>query len=209
MNGPDNNYTQPGNNSYQPAPVKKMEINGLSPQIQIAVNLLQKEADRWESAYKKSEEKREKLETELQTLRTESRDKDHRQALQGIEDKKPSGLERFMDAFAKTPAPILDSLAPIIGALGNLIPKPKSLQGVDGQLDDITMDVVKWMQTKPAEFNQQLYAILNVIARQPDAEQTVSLTKLYNLLTATPTANVITRPKAAGQYSSSMQIFGT
>lgn len=140
-------------------------FDGLTPQMQIAVDLLKQDARRWEQLYREEKDKRKKIADKYETLRDEVAELkvDHR--IEAIENKKPGGLE----GLAENPMilKLMDHVGPALGALMvKLVDNSPSSQlvGVDGQLDEITQtqanEMVKWFISLPEDSRKVVYEIL-------------------------------------------------
>lgn len=133
--------------SHGTAVVATPIFQGLTPQMQIAVDLLKQDARRWEEMYREEKAARKKTEDSLKEKVDElARIKvDHQ--IESIENKRPSGLQ----GLAESPivAKLLDHVGPALGALMMKLTDGSGpgLIGTDGQLDELT-------QTQISEFNK-------------------------------------------------------
>lgn len=164
-------------------------FHGLSPQMQIAVDLLKQDSRRWEQLYKDEKEKRKKVTDRYETLREEmaSIKVDHR--ISEIENKRPSGLE----GFAENPMvlKLLDHVGPALGALmlklGDGGAPSSQLIGTDGQLDEITQtqsnEMIKWFISLPTDTRTMVYEILTELAASKSIEVlNETLMRMRNIL---------------------------
>ena len=163
VNGKANGHNH--NNDYSTAVVGTPIFQGLTPQMQIAVDLLKQDARRWEQLYKEEKEKRKKISDKYETLREELAAIKVDNRIAEIENKKPGGLEGLAEN------PLVLKLADHVGpALGALMMKladntPSSaLLRTDGQLDEVTQtqanEMIKWFVSLPQDTRGVVYEIL-------------------------------------------------
>lgn len=177
----DISETSPNMNTPSALPTVKPVFTGLAPHMQIAVDLLQKEATRWEEAFKKESAAHEKTKAELIKLKEDILRKEHEQTLQGIEDAKPGMFENILNGINQLPAPILEQIAPVLGRLANAF-VPQQL-GMGGQLDDNTQGLVNWLQTLPEDLRTHVMVLVASLSQLPPAELTQKLSQIKNLFT--------------------------
>lgn len=188
--------------SAQPASITPV-ITGLPPHLQIAFDLLKKDSERMERAYNEERDRRRKVEGELQKLKDDTRDKEHKKALQGLEEKKPDLLDRL----ANLPTPILEQFAPVLGRLaGLLVPGgdvAQPIAGVGGQLDEGQLQFLNWIATLPGELQKNFIGLLATLSNMDEQQLTHTLSQFQNLLT---TGTTIKQEPSSG-YDKTM--FGT
>jgi hypothetical protein len=170
-----------------PAPI----FSGLSPQMQIAVNLLQKESDRWEAAFKEERDLRKKAEQDRDSFKEKLRDTEHKQVLDGIENEKPSMLERLLGSM---PAPFIEQLAPVVGRLAGLIVPGQGqaalpMAGVEGQLDNVQIQILQWIASLPEELQKQVLTVISTLMQMQPQDITITINKILNLLKNGSTIN--------------------
>ncbi|HMG94354.1 MAG TPA: hypothetical protein VK589_30045 [Chryseolinea sp.] len=157
-------------------------IAGMPPHIQIAVDLLKKDSERMEKAYNEERDRRRKAETELQKLKDDVRDREHKKALEGLEEKKPD----WFDRLANLPTPVLEQFAPVLGRLaGMLVPGGEGAQqmaGVGGQLDEAQVQFLSWIAALPEELQKNFMAINAALTHMDENTLAFTLTQIQNLL---------------------------
>lgn len=188
--------------SAQPASITPV-ITGLPPHLQIAIDLLKKDAERMEKAYNEERDRRRKVDAELAKLKEETRDKEHKKALQGLEEKKPDLLDRL----ANLPTPILEQFAPVLGRLaGMLIPGGDAAQpvaGVGGQLDEGQIQFLNWIASLPEAIQKNFIGLLSTLSNMDEQTLALTLSQFQNLLTTGTTI----KQKTSSGYDETM--FGT
>lgn len=164
-------------------------FTGLAPHMQIAVNLLQKESKRWEDSFKEERTKRKKLEDEINTLKDKVRNDEHRQALEGLENEKPSAFERVLGSI---PAPIMEQIAPVLGQLLSRVMTPQNalqMGGVEGQLD-AQGQLIGWLTQLPEPLMKGVMGILAKLQAMTTPEELHKhINQINNLLTNGTTIN--------------------
>jgi hypothetical protein len=164
-----------GHNGESRAIVGTPIFHGLSPQMQIAVDLLKQDSRRWEQLYSQEKEKRKKVSDKYETLREELATIKVDNKIAEIENKKTGGLE----GLAENPLilKLVDHVGPALGALmlklGDSSPSSQ-LIGTDGQLDEITStqanEMVKWFTSLPADTRGVVYDVLTELAASKSIE---------------------------------------
>lgn len=151
----------------QLAPAPAQLLTGLTPQLQIAIDLLRKEGDRWEKSYNEERTRRKKAEDEVLKLKEEMLKKEHASALQGIENAKPDMIDRMLNGLSNLPAPIVEQFAPLIGRLGNLLMPSGSapVEGVQGQLNEPQIQFINWINTMPPETQKNFMIAMAELSR--------------------------------------------
>jgi hypothetical protein len=164
------------------APTPQTIFSGLSPHMQIAVDLLQKECKRWEEAYKEEKKERIDLQEKLTALKDQVREDAHKQALQGIEDEKPSMFERVLGSI---PPQVMEHLAPVIGQLAQrLIPAAPgaAMAGVEGQLDEGQIQFLSWVAQQPEPMQKKIILLCTALMQMQPQQVALNLDKVLNLL---------------------------
>lgn len=161
-------------------------FQNISPPMAIAVQMLQKDADRWERLYNEERKKAIDLDKELTKLKDESRDKEYKTKLDGIEAQKPDFLDRVLAGLGNIPAPIIEQIAPIIGRItGALIPGdpnqagPQQIGGV--QLDEMSTQLLQWISTLDEQNRNNLFIMIGKMMNMDNQKLSASLTKAINL----------------------------
>lgn len=169
--------------NFLPAINVEPVFSGLTPHMQIAVNLLQKESKRWEDSYKEERTTRKKIEQELTILKDKVREDAHRHALGEIESDKPSTFERMLGSI---PAPIMEQIAPVLGQLLSrvVLPAPSlAMGGVQG-LDESQGQIISWITQLPAPLQQGVMGVLVKLSESSTPENLhKSIHQINNLLT--------------------------
>lgn len=180
-----------------PIPTPSINTNKLSPEIAITIDLLKADSRRWEELYNEERKERKKLQTEMARQDRDAKDKEYKQRLQGLEERKPD----LVDRIANLPPQVLEAFAPILGRLGNLlIPDVAAMPmaGVQGQLDESTVQFLSWVDQLPDDEKKDLFDILGALTIQDPHLRKVSLAKFKNLLINGTTINA--RPYNQAMY---------
>ncbi|MGL6121689.1 MAG: hypothetical protein ACRC1W_01370 [Shewanella sp.] len=168
-----------------PAP----SFTNLSPQMDIAIDLLKQDSARWKELYNEEKEERKKLQHQNTTLKEQMKDKEHKQALQGIEEKKPD----FLDRLGNLPPQLLEAFTPLIGRLGNLlIPEGATpMAGVGGQLDEAQLQLLAWINSLSEEAQKNLLALLATLTHMDEPKLMLTLSQFQNLIVNGTTLNKV------------------
>lgn len=159
--------------------------------MQIAIDLLQYQADRWfksfqneQSAYEEELSKRENLENEVHNLRRELTLLKQRHAVETAQNKKPDTVEQLISGIGKLPTSILEQLIPIAGRLVNfVVPVPTAdLSGTPDALEPL----IEWIQNVPDVLQHRLLSALQKISKLPEPEQQSVVDQLHKYLDASP-----------------------
>lgn len=142
--------------------------SSMPPHMALMVDLLKKEATRWEKAYQEEKASKKRLAIDNQALRDR---------LKEIELKKPTGLQGLAES------PLMKDLLPFVGpALGRLaegianaaMPGAGQIAGTNGQLDaqleKEVHDINQWYISLPRQQQQEVFAILDMLANAKSPE---------------------------------------
>ncbi len=138
-------------------------------QMQIVTDLLEREADRWRTAYDEERIVRKELENEIKDLENETVRLEHKRALEVLQKEKPDAMERLLSGLGSLPSPILEQLMPLAGRMGNLLlpsPAPTGLSGVGKEIQPIII----WIQGLPKQLQERLLLTLQKVSQLPEAD---------------------------------------
>ena len=170
-----------------PSPI----ITGVSPQLQIAIGLLQENAKRWETEFREERDLRKKVEAERDKLKEQLVETENKHRLEGIENEKPSVFERVLGSL---PEPIVNHLAPVLGEIAKklLIPgggEAQAIAGVEGQLDQAQLEFLQWIAQLPEQAQQKVVILCTSMMQMQPQQLSVVLDKIFNLLKTGSTIN--------------------
>jgi hypothetical protein len=164
------------------SPTQAINTSKMSPEIAITIDLLKADSRRWEELYNEQRKENKKLKADLERQDREAKEREHKQRLEGLEERKPD----FMDRIANLPPQVLEAFTPILGRLGNLlIPDAAAMPiaGVQGQLDESTVQFLSWVDQLPDDERKDLFDILGALTVQDPPIRKTSLMKVKNLFT--------------------------
>jgi hypothetical protein len=163
-------------------------LSQTDPQTQVVMDILTKEASRWEDAWKEERTQRKELQKANAALKEQlaALKVDHQ--MEALENSKPSGLAGLADN------PLVQKLfehaAPALGAFlmryAEGAPQ-QMISGTDGQLDETTQkqlaDLNTWYAQLPQAAKDGVYQVLTDLAKIQNPELlNLTLTKIHNLI---------------------------
>lgn len=156
----------------------KPKITGLEPAVQMAVDLLVKNAEVWEKYYHEVVARLKAVEEENTRLKEKIKEDEHAAALSGVEDAKPTLLGKILNEI---PDAWKEHLGPAIGALASKA--AQSFAGTDGQLDEPSQQMIEWVKSLPDEEQQKFAAIVATLMQMDSTSLQDTTTRIINLLT--------------------------
>lgn len=152
-----------------PKPVAAPTFTDIPAHLKIGVDLLTKEAQRWEDAFKDERQKRKDLQAKFEAQREELAKLKVDHQIEAIQNAKPSGL----NGLAENPLvlKLMDHAGPALGAwLAKMADASNtSMTGTDGQLDDATAkqlhDINSWFVTLEEKQREEVYKLLFVLGQ--------------------------------------------
>jgi hypothetical protein len=168
-----------------PAQAASPLLTGLNPQLQIAIDLLKKEADRWEKKSDYWEKKYNDEAAQRQALEKAALQKEHATALQGLENAKPDLIDRVLNGLSSMPPSIVEQFAPLIGRLGNLlVPGGASapVEGVQGQLDEPQIQFINWINSLPPETQKNFLVAMAQLSSFDGQKLNTTINQIIQLL---------------------------
>lgn len=163
-------------------PSPSINTSKLSPDAAIAIELLKAENARLNNQLTDERKENKKLTAQLARQNQDAKDREYQARLNGLEERKPD----FMDRIASLPPQVLEAFTPILGRLGNLlIPDVGAtpMAGVQGQLDEATVDFLAWVDQLPDDEKKDLFDMLIALRSQDPPVRKTSLMKVKNLFT--------------------------
>jgi hypothetical protein len=150
------------------ATIQHLVQQSIPPELQIAFDLLQNEASRWEIAYREERQDRMEVEESLAKQNEKLLELEHAKILDGVERARPDFVDRIINGLGSIPAPLLEQFAPLIGRLGNLIvPSGNSpIQGIDVSLDEESLHLVQWFKSLPEDTQKRMKEFLVELSKQ-------------------------------------------
>jgi hypothetical protein len=155
----------------------------------IEAQLLMKEVDRWEDAYKQERTRRKKREEELEKLKNELVELKTDQKIKTIEaeNKKPSGLDGILES------PLGQYIGPALGKLAerlvDAVPMGAAqLTGADASGNEALTQIANWFLAQAPDVQETFYHMVNEFAGKSPDELKIKMGYIKNLLNYGTTA---------------------
>lgn len=178
--------------SNLPVPAKSNALyNGLAPHMQIAVDMLRQDSQRWQNLYEEEKSRRKEVQAKHEDLKEKISRMEMDHKIEQIENKKPSGLSGLGENpfFLK----ILDHVGPALGVLASKMAESAgtttpAMAGVEGQLDEVSQsqlaNIAQWFAALPDATRAAVYDMLQSMAVIKEPQMLIStLQKIKILLT--------------------------
>lgn len=163
-----------GHELAESLPMETKQSNDTALGLQIAVELLQQEADRWHGEYREERTKRKALEKEIADSTKERMRLEHKHAIEALQNNKPDIMQRMLAGIGNLPSPFIEQLMPLVGRLGNLVVPPQPSAELSGTSNQV-QPLIDWIQSLPEEVRHKLLVTLQRISELSDVN-------LFNLL---------------------------